>query len=310
MKLKETKFDVGVIVGRFQVHKLHEAHIDLIEDVSRRHPKVIIFLGVPPTLATRDNPLDFETRKMMIVTRFPKVIVLPVNDHSNDVNWSKNLDRSIGTVIPATQSVVLYGGRDSFKPHYHGRFPVLEFENEGYFSGTESRREASIVNRDSEDFRAGVISGVYNQFPKVFTTVDIAIFNKSQILLAQKEGESLLRFVGGFAEPDSECFEDDAAREVQEETGLEVSRPIYVGSKKVEDWRYRKCPDKVKTILFLCDYIFGAAEAKDDIVGVKWVEFQSLKESDIVLEHRHLFAMLKVHPEVLKRISMKGEARV
>lgn len=303
MKLKEEKFDAGVIVGRFQVHKLHEAHLALLRGVSQRHAKVVVFLGVPPTLATRENPLDFESRRLMIAAMFPTLIILPLNDHSNDTVWSKGLDRAIATVIPATQSVVLYGGRDSFKPHYHGRFHVLEFENEGYFSGTESRKEASIKSLASEDFRSGVISGVYNKFPTTFTTVDIAIFDKEKILLAKKDGESLFRFVGGFSEPMSDCFEDDALREVQEETGLEVSQPVYIGSLKVEDWRYNKGVDKVKTILFLCDYIFGKAEAMDDIVLVSWKDFNLLTEADLVLEHRRLFNMLKTHPETLKRVS-------
>ena len=37
--------DVGVLVGRFQVHKLHQAHLDLIRYVIERHDRVLIFLG-------------------------------------------------------------------------------------------------------------------------------------------------------------------------------------------------------------------------------------------------------------------------
>ena len=40
--------DVGIIVGRFQVDELHDAHVDLIQYVFDQHPKVIIFLGLSP----------------------------------------------------------------------------------------------------------------------------------------------------------------------------------------------------------------------------------------------------------------------
>src|SRR5690242_6721581 len=114
MQLKEDKYDVGVIVGRFQVPELHPSHKNLIRYVVEKHPKVIIFLGNPATLGTRNNPLDFEMRKQMILTDFPEAIVLIANDCVNDEVWSKNLDSAISSVTTPNQKVVLYGGRDSF----------------------------------------------------------------------------------------------------------------------------------------------------------------------------------------------------
>lgn len=292
MKLKSEKYDVGVIVGRFQVNKLHKAHIDLLETVSKSHSKTIVFLGVPPTLGTRENPLLFNQRKQMVESKFPNILVLPISDCVSNELWSKRLDAQISAIIPHTQSVVLYGGRESFIPKYSGRYQTLEFENEGFFSGTDIRREASIEDINSDEFRAGVISGVYNQYPKVFTTVDIAIFHNNSLLLGRKADESLYRFIGGFSEPNSECFEDDAKREVQEETGLEVGELKYVGSRKVQDWRYRNSVDKIKTILYACDYIFGAPKAADDIAEIRWFDFDSLKATDFVESHRMLFEML------------------
>lgn len=292
MKLKSKKYDVGVIVGRFQVNKLHPAHIDLLETVSNQHIKTIVFLGVPPTLGTRENPLLFNQRKQMIESRFPNILVLPVNDCVSNELWSRRLDSQISSIIPFNQSVVLYGGRESFIPKYSGKYPTLEFENEGFFSGTDIRKEVSVEDINSDDFRAGVISGVYNQYPKVYTTVDIAIFCKENILLGRKPDESLFRFIGGFSEPDSECFEDDAKREVQEETGVEVADLKYVCSKKVQDWRYRNSVDKIKTVLYSCEYVFGSPKAADDIAEIRWFKFDSLKLSDVVESHRPLLESL------------------
>ncbi len=293
LNLKETKYDVGVIMGRFQVPYLHEAHVNLIQSVIDRHTKVIIFLGVPPTVLTRNNPLDFEMRKQMILTRFPEVNVLLQNDNVSNAAWSKALDNQITCLVTHNQSVVLYGGRDSFKPHYQGKFPVLEFENEGMISGTVVRKEASVKAINSPDFRAGVIWSVYNRFPTVYTTVDIAIFNsKNEILLAKKPNEKEWRFVGGFSDPDDDTFEMAAKREVAEETGLEVADLEYVGSFKVSDWRYEKELDKIKTILFKCKYVYGAAKAQDDIENVKWFDFSKINLDDIVLCHRPLMKKL------------------
>ena len=93
--------DVGVIIGRFQVPELHSAHIELIESVRSYHQKVIIFLGVSPLLVTANNPLDFESRKQMILEKYPDVNVLYIKDIVNDSVWSKRLDEQIrGEALP------------------------------------------------------------------------------------------------------------------------------------------------------------------------------------------------------------------
>lgn len=301
MELVQVKYDVGVIVARFQVPELHESHFDLIKSVSERHIKVIVFLGVTQTLSTPESPLDFEMRKQMILSHFPHVIVAFVQDHISDHEWSKGLDKSIAALVPPVQSVALYGGRDSFIPHYHGRYKTLEFEQQGFFSGNEMRKRASIEVHNSRDFRAGVIWGVMNQFPKTVTTVDIAIFRGKgehrEMLLGAKEGERLLRFIGGFSEPLSDSFESDARREVQEEAGVDVSDPEYIGSCRIEDPRYRG-RDKVKTLVFVCEYVFGQPKAADDIARIQWVKLNNLKEDDIEPLHRPIFRILKTKGKV------------
>ena len=58
--MEEKQTDIGVIIGRFQVHELHLAHMALIETVLQNHTKVILFLGTSTAIATRKNPLDFK----------------------------------------------------------------------------------------------------------------------------------------------------------------------------------------------------------------------------------------------------------
>jgi len=293
MKEKTKKYDVGIIVGRFHLPELHEAHIDLIESVLSRHPKVIIFLGVSPIKVSKKNPLDFESRKQMILEKFPKVNVLYMRDEREDAIWSAKLDSQIRDLIGPRQSACLYGGRDSFIPHYKGKFDVIELEPTVYVSATAIRQKVSNEVQASADFRAGAIWATNQKYPTCYPTVDAIIHDvaNKRILLGRKPNETKYRFIGGFAEPNSESYELDASREIREETGIEVSFPVYIGSCKIKDWRYRDSEDQIKTLLFYTEYLFGSPQPNDDIDEVKWFSIDTLTPDSIVEEHRPLLEM-------------------
>ncbi len=305
LKVKEIPpTEVGVIVGRFQVPEIHEGQLDLIKSVCDKHDKVIIFLGLSPLKGTLNNPLDYEMRKQMIQDVAPEVIIQYIKDQRSDEKWSKDLDRQIKDLIGPAQKVTLYGSRDSFISHYKGGFTTCELEPDRIISGTEMRKRAAAKAKNDPKFRAGAIWQAYNKYPTNFATVDVAILseNGKSVLLVRKPAEELYRFCGGFADPNSISYEADARREVQEETGVEISEPKYIGSMLVDDWRYRGEVDKIKTMLFVAKYQFGKVEGADDVAEARWFEIDKLFESDIVEEHRKLLAMFKNHlePEALK----------
>lgn len=286
--------DVGVIVGRFQVHELHQAHIDLIQTVLDRHKKILLFLGLAHTKGTKTNPLDFEPRKQMILKEFPTINVIYIADCQDDTIWSKKLDEQITILTGANQTVVLYGSRDSFITRYHGKYETVELIPDVVISGTEIRKSISKSVMNDPNFRAGAIWLANQTYDQVFTTVDIAIFNEdySKVLLAKKEHESKYRFVGGFSTPTSQNFEADAIREVIEETGLEISFPEYVGSAFIDDWRYRSETSKIKTIFFMSKLIFGSPKAADDIIEVRWFDLSLLSDNIFISEHIILYQLL------------------
>jgi bifunctional NMN adenylyltransferase/nudix hydrolase len=284
--------DVGVIVGRFQVNELHDAHKQIIDFVVKNHKKVIVFLGVSPTLSTKNNPLDYVSRKEMILQAYPNVTVMPIPDHPSDEEWSRELDGRIREACPIN-SVLLYGGRDGFVKYYHGKFSTTEIEQTIFVSGTEVRKEVSREVKRSADFRSGVIYATYNQYPKVFATVDVAIIDGERTLLGRKPNQEKFRFLGGFADPTDNSYEESAKREVQEESGLEVADIVYLGSCKIDDWRYRSEEDKIITHLFTAKYIFGNPQATDDIAELRWYNLKELKEDVFVKEHIPLFKILK-----------------
>lgn len=304
LKTKEetiVKEGVGVIIGRFQVSNLHQGHIDLIQSVIERHEKVIIVLGIAPVKATKNNPLDFETRKNMIEKDFPNVKVLYQKDNPSDKVWSEKLDELIVDNIPPFSKAILYGSRSSFAKFYSGRFEVKELIQEHTISGTEDRTKHSYYVDDSENFRKGVIWATQNQYDRVFPTVDIAILSdnnyneQTKILLGRKPNEDKFRLIGGFVDPtivEGNVFEKNAKREVMEETGLEISDLDYVGNYFINDWRYRSEKSKIVTTLFIGIYTFGIPEAKDDIAEVKWFDLSQFKDksilNDLVIDIHHV----------------------
>jgi bifunctional NMN adenylyltransferase/nudix hydrolase len=294
-KVEEPSHDVGVLIGRFHINKLHVAHKDLIQSVCNMHKKVILFLGLAHVKGTIENPLDFESRKQMILEDFPNLIILYTKDQKCDKMWSKDLDEKISDLISPRQTVTLYGSRDSFISRYHGRFPTQLLESEVYISASEVRKNISKCVKNTIDWREGAIWQAYNRFPTCFPTVDVAIFNDdyTKLLLGRKPKETKFQFIGGFADPKSPSYEADARREAQEETGLEVSDPIYIGSTLVNDWRYRGETDKIKTLFFKCKMMYGRPAADDDIAEIKWFDFSTLTEDNIAEEHIILLKMLK-----------------
>ena len=292
MKPKTGSYDVGVIVGRFQVAELHEAHVELIESVRNLHPRVVIILGMGAVVGTRNNPLNFEARRQMIQEKYPDIDVVYIKDTKSDETWSRRLDEIVQDLLGPQQTAVLYGSRDSFIKYYTGKFPTLELVATKVVSGTELREAISKKAKPSYDWRAGAIWQTYNQYRKVYPTVDIAIHRNGKYLFVKKPGENLWRFPGGFAEPVSPTFEADALREAAQETHLECTDPEYIGSFKIDDWRYRGEADCIKTLLFHVQSPSGQEKADDDVDRSGWFFLNQLKPDDVEPEHRVLFAAL------------------
>jgi bifunctional NMN adenylyltransferase/nudix hydrolase len=296
--INPTDYEIGVVVARFQVHKLHDGQRNLLDMVYKNHKKVIIFLGISVIPGTKNNPLDFASRKAMIQEAYPKAVVLPLKDNRSDAKWSQVLDSEIKTPY-GDLSAVLYGSRDSFIPYYSGKNPVIEYTTDVFYSGTEVRKEVSREILASEDFRAGVIHATYAARPVTYPTVDITVYNeKGQILLAKKPNEDFYRFIGGFVDRTDENWEQAAKREFSEETGgnAVIDCLSYVCSGAVNDWRYGKTESGIMTTLFIGKFLWGRIEPSDDIASLHWVEPKNINvDKDIMVEHRDLYANLCVY---------------
>jgi bifunctional NMN adenylyltransferase/nudix hydrolase len=294
----EKSYSIGALVGRFQVHELHEAHQYVINQVVDNHKKVILFLGVPKVVGTKNNPLDFDTRKKMIQKHYPNIVILALPDFGDDKRWSHELDKRIKEVYQIGD-VLLYGGRDSFIPYYKkggGQFDCRELEQHTFVSGTEVRKMVSEEVKDSSDFRAGVIYQSYNQYPKVHPCVDIAIFDEKEerVLMAKRPYEDDWRFIGGFSKPTDSSYEHTARRKISEDAGgnLEITNLSYIGSVTIPDWRYQSEQDKIMSVLFKTKKGWGRIEPSDDVSELRWFQITDLEKLNIVREHKVLMTIL------------------
>src|SRR5271157_2869634 len=164
VRRKMAKPSYGVIVGRFQVNALHDGHKALFDAVFARHNRVIVFVGTSPAGTTQDHPLDFTVREAMLkaaypTETFPGLTVHPLEDCRSDDEWSEKLDKKIDEIVKFGE-ITLYGGRDSFVPHYKGKYKPVELTlppKIAAIKGTDIRREISNTVIASADFRAGII---------------------------------------------------------------------------------------------------------------------------------------------------------
>jgi nicotinamide mononucleotide adenylyltransferase len=149
----------GIIVGRFQTHKLHPGHRELIEFVMDRHPKTIVALGCAPGNGDKRNPLDYAARVQLLRENYPTILTFPIYDHPSDVEWSKILDATVGLHLVADETATLYGGRDSFVARYHGKLHAHELVNDSgnFWNASEIRAMIARNTIPDENFRAGVI---------------------------------------------------------------------------------------------------------------------------------------------------------
>jgi len=305
MELKRPKTDVGVIVARFQVAELTPPQLGLIQEAVDNHAKVIVFLGVSPLKTTVNNPLDFESRKQMVLEAFPNITVLYIKDIGNDEKWSKKLDEQISDIVGPNSTVCLYGGRKSFIEHYTTKkHQTCELEQIKFVSGTKQRLHVSKRVKASKEWREGVLWAVNNQFAGAKSTVDVAIWNSdfTKLLMARKENENKHRFIGGFVDG-KESKETCAKREVMEEAHIEISDPIYVGSFPIDDWRYRGEKDGIVTSLFEAIHLDFDPTPDDDIVELMWFDAKKIKKKDIVSTHHVLLnALIEKHIERFCRV--------
>ncbi len=296
----EKQADVGVVVGRFQVHELTEGHHDLLQSVSARHKRVLVLIGNSPLPATRRNPLDYQTRRHMVQDAYPEAMVSPLKDMPTDDHWSVALDDKIEDHFSGENSVLIYGSRDGFIPHYRGKFDTVELEPRVDISGSEIRRSLAESVRQSPDFRHGVVYAAFAKFPTSFQCVDAAVYKASseEVALCRKRFDppGKWRFPGGFVQTDDQSLEEAVRREAREElSSPDLGDAEYIASLRIHDWRYRNETDGILSAFYLIPYNFGPIQGSDDVVEARMFKLAPDVRETLIEEHKKLFDALTAH---------------
>ena len=273
------KTSVGIIVGRFQIPELTDPMRKLINAVYDAHIHTACFLKTHPVPGHRSNPLSFVNRRQMLQDEYPDMFIAPIMDMAVSEKWQAALIGEIRKHYPLYHVVVYFTNAEDMKLHGSMKGIQTELLDIDSLITYESVKEASIRSISTVDFRCGVMYGLAHQYYKTLSTVDIGVIRtmngQDHVLWGRKENETKRRLIGGFEEPNAKLgltAEEDAARELFEETGLIVTpdQLFFLTRMNVNDWRYIGSGDQIRTTLFITFDAEGTPKAGDDIVEVGW----------------------------------------
>ena len=267
---------IGIVVGRFQVDKLHEGHIHLIEIADENSDDLIVFVGVAGTIGTKANPLDYRTRKLMIEAEFPHAFVAPLPDIFDDYEWSKILDGRIRE-ISRHGKVTLYASRDSFAPHYHGKFEVQEIDPVEAPSGTDVRK--GVTAQSSRDFRRGIIYGAMNSFDRVVPEVTVMVLDDDDNIILTEEGVLPQDWVRTSDEDLEDAVRRIAKTHLAPKSIVGGAEEFEIADIKYNDswnrphWCYRGSNDKALRIKFTCKLVGAVRDGLPRMPFDQFAEF-------------------------------------
>lgn len=304
--IPQNPIKIGVLVGSFQVHKLHSGHVQIILAMAKDYDALHIVVGRNPAYLTNINPLgvNFVVKMLkrtvteILTTMQTKNVEFKINvldDHPLDQVWSNRLDNLLVSKYSGLGDVdITYcGGSTSAISHYTGRFKTKQYDLEWNISSTDRRTEVLKHPLDTTDFLAGMIYAQSKRHGVPYPTVGIVVRNSlNQFLLGEKLNDTGLRVIGGFVDTYDTSYEDAALRELQEETGLVATDLInidFVTSVKLDTWRYRKSKDSIIASLYVADLKSDIdilkAQAADDLTGLHWVPMDAIKANEYAILH-------------------------
>lgn len=316
----------GVFIGRCQ--PLHHGHIAVISQMIDDTDTHVVLLGSANQHRTIKNPYTFEERRDEVLSIFPNVLVLPLNDYVyNDKVWRSDVMR----ILRNFEDVIIYGhskpGNDYL--NWFGDFKYVEVASgydinstsirlEGYQEGSmpaNAQADYEFYEREKQLFATypfpetlqfNCADALLIRFPPGSDTHNNILL--SEILLIKRKfapGAGAWAMPGGFKNND-ETFFECARRELKEEAGVDIDASDVEDGQDMSFYTTTKLFDSPKRAVgtiprvTMC-VVFQAADenynpvikADDDAAEVKWFTLSEiLNEVNMFHDHRDMISTI------------------
>jgi bifunctional NMN adenylyltransferase/nudix hydrolase len=309
-------FDVAVLIGRFQPFHRGHLHL-LETALDRADHVLILLGSHRCAPDTRNPWSSEEREEMIRASLpeslQERVEFLPLRDHLYSDNlWLAEVQQKVTSTTREGDRVLLVGHRKDRSSYYLELFPQWEREDvpmrgdihstairEAFFSGAAEEIWAAdlppavqtllTAYRSTGRYRwlAEEAAFIHNYrqiwsvapYPPTFVTTDAVVVQSGHVLVVRRRvrpGQGLIALPGGYLHQEEKVL-DGMLRELREETGLKVPRPVLEGSiagSHVFDAPGRSARGRVITHAFLIQLKAGplpAVRGADDAEKAFWM---------------------------------------
>lgn len=325
--------DVAVLIGRFQpFHSGHLHLVELA--LSRADRLLILLGSHRCAPDTRNPWSSEEREEMILTALpaalHKRVEFLPLRDHLYSDNlWLAEVQQRVSGATAEHERVLLVGHHKDRSSYYLDLFPQWERETtalqaeihstairEAFFAGAaEDLWAKDLPAPVADQLRAYRGTGRYRwlaeeaahirgyrelwapaPYPPTFVTTDAVVVQSGHVLVVRRRvrpGQGLIALPGGYLGQD-ERLVDGMLRELREETGLKVPRPVLEGSivaDQVFDAPGRSARGRVITNAFLIQLKAGplpAVRGGDDAEKAFWMSLADLYAHEDLFFEDHL----------------------
>lgn len=304
----ETLEKIICVVMTLQTPVVDNMYKNLVYGVQKDNPeaKLVLVVDTPAVVASKNSPFEYKTIEWMARCAFDGAFkeIKQVKECNDNEKWCNDLD----ALLP--EDSIIYEFDDILlSQHEYEKYGKLQtvILNTGLAKHEAELRAEDDSETQTLDFRRGMMHSASIQYDCVFPTVDCVIFSDdtlSKIYLAKKPNEKKWRFIGGFSDPNDTSYSCAARREAKEETGLDCICFDWIGSAKIDDWRYRNERNKIITNIFAMKVVGGEPKAQDDIKEIKLVDINEITIDDIQPEHQVIFEKVKHYITKYKHLQL------
>ena len=297
------------VLMTLQTPSIDEFCKNIVMGIQKDNPAAYMILVVktPAVKSTKDSPLSYESVEWMARCSFDGLFkeIRSLKECNDPEKWCKDLD----ALLPENCTIYELDDLCLHSRKYEensGKHPIVVLST-GLDEHERMLRETVDTETQNFDYRRGAQAALNSQYDSVYPTVDCVIFSDdslSHMYMVKKPDEKRWRFVGGFSDPSDTSYSCAARREAKEETGMECVCFDWIGSTKIDDWRYRNERNKIITNIFAMKVVSGEAKADDDVSEIELKNIDELTFDDIQPEHIPIFEKVKHYVAKYKHLQL------